>query len=64
MNIDVSRIVSAEGAVVPVSGTVAPENLMFNGQDIRFTAPVTVEGKLPLQLVRRFRPQQKAKALC
>ncbi|MBE7031155.1 MAG: DUF177 domain-containing protein [Ruminococcaceae bacterium] len=46
MNIDVSRIVSAEGAVVPVSGTVAPENLMFNGQDIRFTAPVTVEGKV------------------
>ena len=44
MNIDVSKIVKAEGASQEVSLDIDFDRLSFNGQDFLFVSPMKVEG--------------------
>ena len=46
MIIDVSQIISNDGAVKKINGKVELESFQFGCQDIKLTTPVTVEGSI------------------
>lgn len=46
MKLDVSKIVKAEGASLPVSVEISFDVIEFNGQEFSFAAPMKVEGNI------------------
>lgn len=44
MILDVSQIITNDGASKRIEGTVSPEDFSFNGQDISFDSPVEISG--------------------
>lgn len=46
MILDISQIVTNDGASQNIDGVVSCGNISFNGQDIRFTAPITAVGTI------------------
>jgi uncharacterized protein len=44
MILDVSQIITNDGASKRIEGTVSPESFSFNGQDITFVSPVEITG--------------------
>ena len=42
MILDVSQIITNDGASKRIDGTVSPESFSFNGQDITFDSPIEI----------------------
>lgn len=46
MVIDISQIITNDGAVRQIDGVTESDGVLFNGQDIRFSAPISVRGEI------------------